>query len=370
MRYFIPIVSILFLMQNTFAQVKVTRICFLAKNKKLANWSCLDQIASKNDSVAEATINTLLRPIGLRNRYVMRECDEIQSFAAFVSDKSRIRYIIYNKSMIDSIADPVNRHWDQISIYLHELAHHLNGDTSSPDDENSLQMELDADEFSGTRMAFLKATLVQAQRYLTLIESPPCDDEENSTHPCLKKRMEAVARGWYFGMGLEKFYKAVSSKQFNALISDKDQKVNNYLKSESFFEYDHCIRGFDCKCKVDLKELNLNIDLEKHKSSLRLKLIDNGGNKCNHQLDTTIFIEGSFEKHELLLPEVKFTIKFPMYEYYQSLRFEGVFDKSGILTGKLISPNEHGASWSRDPNERGAQLIAEIKLQNVISGFK
>jgi hypothetical protein len=296
----------------------------------------------------------------------MRECSEIKNFAALILENSSRRYIIYNREMIDSIADPLNRHWDQIAIYLHELAHHLNGNTCNPNDKNYLKEELYADEFSGLQLAKLKANLAQAQHALSIIENPPCDQDSLYYHPCLEKRQNAVANGWYYGMGLENFYKSVSGKMFFDSISQINIKNGEYLETKNFFEYKHCIRSADpCNCNVTLTELKLMIDLKSQSSTLSLKLSDEGGTEknCNHsKLDTTIIVVGQFKNHINLLPDEQIWIDYVLFEYLQGIRFIGTLTKSGVIAGNIISPDEHGASFYPETNARGVQNIAKITL--------
>jgi hypothetical protein len=352
----------LILLESVSAQLRVVKVCFLAKVNKKNDWYCLSQKETKDDSLASIVVNDLVRPLGLRTKFLMRECNEIQNFAALVAERTQARYIVYNKAMIDSIADQNVRHWDQIAIYLHELAHHLNGNTANPHDNSTYQQELDADEFSGQRMAQLNATLDQAQHYLSLIENPPCEQDLDYGHPCLIKRLDAVARGWYEGKGMSKFYNAMLDKmalrgRIIKNLFDRDE----YLITERFFEHDHCIRSLDNECRVTLNEIELEIGIKDSVAKLTINLTDWSDIHFG-KLDTTIVYQ-EFSKVGIgLLPGAKFSVEFPMHGYEQTLLFSGVINSNGEVIGKLESPNEHGASWAPVPNERGPQLIAKIKL--------
>jgi len=344
------------------AQLKVTKVCFLANEDKKIDWSCLSQKPTKEDTLAGNIVNDLVKPLGLRTKFLMRECDEVQNFAALVAERTQARYIVYSKAMMDSISDQKVRHWDQIAIYLHELAHHLNGNTANPDDTNTLQQELDADEFSGRRMAQLKATLGQAQHYLSLIENPGCDEDSIYGHPCLAKRLDAVARGWYDQNGQTVFYLAMLGKTgFSGLVTSKEIAPEQHLQRERFFESDHCIRSFEHQCRVSLNEVRLEIGIKESVAKLTFKLTD-WANAVHRQLDTTITYQKTSKAGMNLLPGDKISLEFPAYEYNQSFRFEGTISSSGQIKGQLISPNEHGASWAPDPTARPNQFIAALIL--------
>lgn len=356
--------AILFLSHYLNAQKSIGRVCFLGEDVRPADWPCILEKQTKEDTIAEITLNSLLRPIGLHAQFIMKECTEIQNFAAIIDEKSQARYILYNRSMIDSIKDPQNRHWDIIAIYLHELSHHLSGNTSNPNDPNSIQQELYADEFAGTQIAKLQAKLAQAEGFLSLVENPSCDDDLDYAHPCLEKRLRAVEKGWYLGMGLEKFYESTISKKFSRSISDERNEKDNYLVPGSFFEYKHRIRsGKPCDCNVVVKELSLQVDFIKMTALLKLKLSE----EYDYD-DTTFIINADFEKLEQFLPGQKVSIDFVVYwkdEYVQGLEFTGILSGDGKISGDLISPNFHGASWVADNSIQVNQPIAKITLLSL-----
>ncbi|MDQ0106910.1 hypothetical protein J2T02_002023 [Chitinophaga terrae (ex Kim and Jung 2007)] len=353
------------LIPDAFSQKHLGRVCFAGEDNIAGQYPCMQHAPTEDDSIAEATIQTLLKPIGLHAQFYMRECEQVQNFAALISDSDQVRYILYNKVILSSIADPVRRDWDKIAIYLHELAHHLNGNTSNPNDNTALEQELHADEFSGMQMAKLNTTLTQAQRYLNLVPNPPCENDVYYSHPCLEKRLNAVAKGWYYGKGLEDFYKKTSSRHFTGNATDQQSDPENHLKGDDFFEYTHCVRSdAPCTCVVTLKACTMTIDFQKQTCSLMLNLTDQGHDKCGHPaIDTTITASGRFQKDPELLPKEKLWIDFHLYSYLQSLRFTGEISSTGVITGSLITPNERGASWALPVGYKPFQDVARMMLR-------
>lgn len=345
-----------------FAQRHVGRICFLGEDTAALEYPCMDQMRTVEDSIAETTLQTLIRPLGLYAQFSLRGCDEIRNFASLISERNSARYILYNKTAIDSIADATHRNWDKIAIYLHELAHHLNGNTSNPSDENPQEQELRADEFSGMQMAKLTAKLPQAQKYLTMVPNPPCDDDANYAHPCLEKRLDAVAKGWYSGMGLESFYRSVSSRKFETSV--KPNESDFPLSPEPFFSYKHCVRSDSlCNCSVVLNKIKFEIDYQHRKCSLALNLIDADCSKCGHAtLDTTVIARGIFQLPWDLMPEQKMWIDFDMYpSYSEKLRFNGRLSSGGVIEGDLIIPNDGGGCWG-PPGDYKDRYITRVTL--------
>jgi uncharacterized protein (TIGR02145 family) len=84
--------------------------------------------------------------------------------------------------------------WESIAILAHELGHHVNWHlTKTSDHVSRHEKELEADEYAGSVLYKLGATLNQAQRvmYSTIIP-----DEATPDHPGRKQRLEAIEKGW------------------------------------------------------------------------------------------------------------------------------------------------------------------------------
>jgi hypothetical protein len=365
MKYVLQTLYLLLVMNCCFGQNRKSKVCFYGLDNSTLDWACLDRAEIKEDSIAKVTIQDLLKPLALKAKFTLRQCSEIQNFASF--KESNQKFIVYNQSLIDSIADPANRKWDKLAAFLHELAHHLNDDIEDTSAQNSLQDELNADEFAGTHLARLGANLSQAQHALTIILNPPCNQDADASHPCLEKRLVAVAQGWYYhkGIDFERFLHAFTGKKHFGRVTDRDldQTPDNNLDTSSFFEHNICLRKLEiCDCHISTKALSIEIDLKNRTSNLTVELIDNGKCKiCKHpRIDTTITFPGRFFDLSFL-PNSGIHIGFDMEDYLHGLDFRGQLLTSGEISGELISENFHGVSF-RKVIQKPSQLVAKMTM--------
>ncbi len=150
---------------------------------------------------ADKAIEKLLRPLGLKKNFILVPCDHINNCAA-VTLNDGYRYIIYDKNFMAAIENNSASNWSSISILAHELGHHLNGHTLSKSSlEDQREEELEADEFSGFILQKLGATLKDAQAAMRSLPHPSESLEKFSDHPCLTKRLAAIARGFDQALG-------------------------------------------------------------------------------------------------------------------------------------------------------------------------
>ena len=180
--------------------VKIKNYCNYGENNKgteicntLQINATLKSFSSNTDALK--AINLLLQPIGLVPNFVLVPCDNIDNCCALTS--LGIRYIFYDPGFLKRIQLSANTDWTSISIMAHELAHHLDGHTLDSTDISIKRLyELEADEFSGYILGILGATLTQAQAAMKTITHPSFENETNSDHPCLEKRLLAIKKGW------------------------------------------------------------------------------------------------------------------------------------------------------------------------------
>jgi tetratricopeptide (TPR) repeat protein len=134
----------------------------------------------------------------------------------------------------------------------HEIGHHLNGHTLSKalNLAEQRKRELEADEFSGFVMCKIGATLAQSKAAISTVANN--DDDSNSDHPSLDKRIAAITKGYNNAKGLgqisnvskkpsaEKYFSEGNAlyfqnnykkaiEKFNLAISLKPNYTNAYL---------------------------------------------------------------------------------------------------------------------------------------------
>lgn len=146
------------------------------------------------DKQAEDAVDKILEPLGLPHNFVLVSCPNIRNAIALTPNDG-IRYIVYDKEFINGIYNQ-NSKWYSLSILAHEIGHHLCGHTllQSKDLVEQKKKEIEADEFSGFVLKKLGATLQEAQ--LAALKNSSNNDDVNSTHPSLSKRLWAIEKGY------------------------------------------------------------------------------------------------------------------------------------------------------------------------------
>jgi tetratricopeptide (TPR) repeat protein len=145
---------------------------------------------------AENMLDRIMTEVGLPRNFILVECDGYKNCSAINLEglTGSLRYVLYGNAFLKEIDSTSKTYWASISIFAHEIGHHLCGHTldmlgSRPD------KELEADRFSGFVMFKLGATLEQAQAAMVAIGDPPYV----STHPPLANRLAAIRNGWNAG---------------------------------------------------------------------------------------------------------------------------------------------------------------------------
>lgn len=142
----------------------------------------------RSEHEASQIIGRITKGMSLAPNFVVRSASVGNAAAAIQGSD---RFVLYNPNFVSQVVQQTGTDWAPISILAHEIGHHLNGDTL--DQRGSRPpIELNADEFSGSVMFQLGATLEQA-----LIAMKTISPEQGSvTHPGRAERLDAIKRGW------------------------------------------------------------------------------------------------------------------------------------------------------------------------------
>lgn len=146
-----------------------------------------------SDSEAESAIMEIMRKTGLSNNFIIKAAD-VDNACAIIIDNER--YIFYSQGFMQDVFKKTNSRYGALSILAHEIGHHLNAHTFSEQDDNiRVQLELEADRFSGFILAKLGASLEEANLAMKLYGN----ERESKTHPSKKTRIAAITNGYLEG---------------------------------------------------------------------------------------------------------------------------------------------------------------------------
>lgn len=174
----VPVVA-----QKQFGSARYTHMCSYF-GEDIAG----DIVAYEADGSAQKVVKKIMSVIGLKPNFELRAANVPNAAAVMLKGK---RFILYNPDYMNKINASTGSNWAAISIFAHEIGHHLNGHTL--DNVGSRpQTELDADEFSGFVMHKMGAPLQDAQAVMALISSI----KGSHTHPPKKDRLAFIATGW------------------------------------------------------------------------------------------------------------------------------------------------------------------------------
>lgn len=120
--------------------------------------------------------------------YELKEAD-VLNMETMISRKKR--YIVYNPAFIAKLNELTKNKWSVITLLAHEIGHHTKGHTTRRGGSNP-EVELEADEFAGSVMYKLGATLQEAQNVMYFIARK----EDSKTHPSRSARLSAIEKGW------------------------------------------------------------------------------------------------------------------------------------------------------------------------------
>ena len=169
--------------QKQFGSARYTHMCSYYGEDIKGDITAFEAGASAQD-----VVKNIMSVIGLKANFELRAANVPNAAAVMLNSK---RYILYNPEYMNKINERTGSNWAAISIFAHEIGHHLNGHTL--DNVGSRpQTELDADEFSGFVLHKMGASLKEAQAVMSLIASL----KGSHTHPPKKDRLAFIATGW------------------------------------------------------------------------------------------------------------------------------------------------------------------------------
>ena len=111
-----------------------------------------------------------------------------------------MNYIAYNANWLLAVYKDTNSKWTLYAIIAHELGHYARAHDRISIGSNP-KIELAADEYAGEVLAKMRASLQDA---LAAFHSDKIGDHRgDDSHPSLRKRLEAVEKGWRKVKGTE-----------------------------------------------------------------------------------------------------------------------------------------------------------------------
>lgn len=143
------------------------------------------------DIEVENYLDSIMKFINLPPHFLLLSSNEEKNACAFIGDFDKERFIIYNKTFLDSVVEKTSTKWSAISIIAHEVAHHLSGHTLKINGSKA-SSELEADKFSGYILGNLGATLEESTAAMNLFGS----DIVTENYPSKKDRIAAIQDGW------------------------------------------------------------------------------------------------------------------------------------------------------------------------------
>lgn len=139
---------------------------------------------------ANRIVAELVDALGLQQNFVVKS-SSVQN--ALATTENGQRYILYSTGFLEKFKADAQTRWAAYSVLAHEIGHHLNGHNFLENDSRKRKLlELEADQFSGSVLRMLGATLPEAQAGVETIQL----EGESSSHPAKIARREAVANGW------------------------------------------------------------------------------------------------------------------------------------------------------------------------------
>lgn len=139
---------------------------------------------------AERIVAEIVDALGLIKNFTVRSSNVPNALATTYNGT---RYIFYSTDFLERFKADANTQWAAYSVLAHEVGHHLNGHNFGESNPRARKMlELEADQFSGSVLRMLGATLDEAQAGLETFDL----QGETNTHPPTTARKEAVSNGW------------------------------------------------------------------------------------------------------------------------------------------------------------------------------
>jgi hypothetical protein len=156
---------------------------FILNTQQTPGDTVMSQLPAMEDLLQEIT-----NVMDLNGRFILEEAD-VLNLEASISHKKK--YIRYNSDFITWISDVTHDKWAAIALLAHEIGHHINGHTRTKGGSRP-NLELEADEFAGTVLRKLGATLEESQEVMYYIAAT----RSSKTHPDRRSRMLAIKKGW------------------------------------------------------------------------------------------------------------------------------------------------------------------------------
>jgi len=198
-KYFILYTPLLFLVSCNYREEKqqiVTNenVIAIAKNDFGCSYTGAVNVDKvylfKSNDEVEKKIGQIMSHTGLEDNFIVKASD-VDNACALI--KNNQRYILYNQFFMKNVIEKTNSEKAALSILAHEIGHHLNGHTFlNISDEIRIQLELEADRFSGFIMAKFGASLEESLKAIQLFGN----NSETSTHPAKKTRIAAITNGF------------------------------------------------------------------------------------------------------------------------------------------------------------------------------
>ena len=139
---------------------------------------------------AERIVVEIVDALGLVKNFTVRSSNVSNALATSFNGT---RYIFYSTSFLEKFKADANTQWAAYSVLAHEIGHHLNGHNFGETNPRARKMlELEADQFSGSVLRMLGATIDEAQAGLNTFKL----QGETNSHPPPAARKEAVSNGW------------------------------------------------------------------------------------------------------------------------------------------------------------------------------
>jgi len=237
---------LLLVVNNLYAQNDYIFFCSFGKNDKPSDICNLAANSFSDNPQAVDVVRKILRVLVLPQSFVILPCSKIEFACAFTpKGEALIRYILYNNEFMNDIVKNTSS-WSNYFILAHEIGHHLCGHTlsSTTSLEKRREREIEADQFAGSIMYKLGATLKQSQQAVSKVASDGSD--EFSSHPNLNKRLSAVKIGYDLA-------KNSNIPTYSTTSPSVEEIYNDGLISYENKEYTDALNNFD-------KVINLRSD--------------------------------------------------------------------------------------------------------------
>ena len=155
-----------------------------------------------NNDEARKCMDNICSVAGIVNNFITVPCDRVDNCQAIQRDGDG--YILYNNNFLERLRplgfavktfNTKKYDWSTIAVFAHELGHLANNHFGNAvrHKYTLIQLELQADTYSGGILYKLGASLEEAQKAMY---DKSVTEEGDLTHPGRKERLAAIANGW------------------------------------------------------------------------------------------------------------------------------------------------------------------------------